>query len=1097
LAESLGKYLAEEKVVTFFLGAGASQSSGAPSTGQIYDALLTSYPDLEANVHLEEGLDAISEAQIENCIRPLFEDVRPHLGYLSLAGLAKSTRVLVANLNWDSGVENACDLEGVECASVVLDERNDLQAGLEQVKECLADQRFRVVNLHLHGRLGHGDIRLARKNTLSFHPDTTKLLWNYFFRHPTVVAGASLTGEYDVTGLLTSTAVEGHRQKKTPFWLFSRQAERTEHPEDAVATDLLSRNDSSLNFAGDPFVDFDRLMIEVLAQKTGRSLKEAFDDSGLAQPKSEEIVLPSPDLLREHLGGPRAGRVLVLVGERKIGKSTTARMLAHWISARFAGKVEIETHFHKGDCTRAVTALLSEKGGVAGPKIVIFDDPFGDSKGFDVSETFVKGLLKLVAIDGSPRVMLTCSPANWYQAREAHPDLGRLTDIVAEKPTEWYQGLDLAALADSPKSAAPVMVTRRVLEGVCSTPSRALAANRGVYPNHDDEVIAEKLRLLRELDGGVQEFLALVRFYELSRTVMPQIELANSLHASVEGVPACTLHMLKESKLDGEPHWQFAHYTDRAAFDGLYTERRESLFPAVVEVAYGRDTVKQVCEVWAVVAAVRAGEIEAIRKLADSSLVEWGPLILEEAANSKHSREKLEEILEILLAVRSKRDFWSLRELVYEMVRLWPELRGSAKAQAFLDEVLDDRERLGVYCVFEAILYFQEATHSGIWDDDQTLTELWERLSAARWDLIRDVEQYGTELALMIDALAWSRPPILLRRLRLWMEPMLDALEAHDESWKGAIALACLYHPDGVELFKDVGRDSPLADIRNLNEPQMAKAAEMVRWHFVHQSRGRALLIRRRLEPAIPELLRRVELSQRVPSNHARAIREFVTRMAGFSAHRGWAIHLGFNLLCTAGEFDDAFLGDLLEGAGERNDGIVTAALTYQIPNGALDEMQRYFSAPQNTELLLAYMLEGYQAKELFPSARVRVVPPRFMAGRSPQSVHRQLGTQWSGMLAELDDINLHDPAFPREVHEILVEASDLGHIHVDSMWEVMRYVSSGVYTPLASEVSRQLEDQALDNWLKGKCDLARVVVLVALEFDADRQLEIGDGPPA
>jgi hypothetical protein len=216
--------------------------------------------------------------------------------------------------------------------------------------------------------------------------------------------------------------------------------------------------------------------------------------------------------------------------------------------------------------------------------------------------------------------------------------------------------------------------------------------------------------------------------------------------------------------------------------------------------------------------------------------------------------------------------------------------------------------------------------------------------------------------------------------------------------------------------------------------------------------------------------------------------------MASFPAHRGWAVHLGFNLRCTAGEFDDEFLGAMVEAACEPDDGIVTAALTYQIPNGALDQMTKYFEEEENMELLLAYMLDGYKANELFRSARVAVAPPRFMAGRNPYEIHRQLNTRWGGMLATVDKDPNH-PAFRREVHDILIEASDRGHISRDAMWDLMRYVSHGVLTPLATEVSREPDDPELNIWLKDRSDLTRIVTSVALQIRTghEEQLDLGD----
>jgi hypothetical protein len=131
-----------------------------------------------------------------------------------------------------------------------------------------------------------GPIRLAPKRTAAFESKTIEVLWNSFFTHPTVVVGASLTGERDVTGMLTAASqrVEPKaKPKSNPFWIFSRQPEQTDSPDDPVAAELLSRSECELNFRGDPFVDFDRIMVEILAERTRRPVQLRAADGLTAQ----------------------------------------------------------------------------------------------------------------------------------------------------------------------------------------------------------------------------------------------------------------------------------------------------------------------------------------------------------------------------------------------------------------------------------------------------------------------------------------------------------------------------------------------------------------------------------------------------------------------------------------------------------------------------------------------------------------------------------------------------------------------------------------------------------------------------------------------
>jgi|GEM_PF-3306775 len=901
-----------------------------------------------------------------------------------------------------------------------------------------------------------------------------------------VVVGASLTGERDVTGLLAAASRGDSAQpKRNPFWLFSRQSERSDRPEDRVAAELLGRKESSLNFEGDPFVDFDRIMVAILAERSGIPLKEAFSQTRVRQPAPDELVFPAPALLREHLDreldNPER-KALVLIGERQVGKSTTARLLAHWAMIRANEPVRVKGYSGATECLAAAEAIATGGESVELADFLIFDDPFEHDPTSDASSAFETAVSAILDRENPPHVVITSSPSRWQRAMQAEPRLSELTAQVTAKPTDWYDSADLAALADGLDCRWPAMATRSVLEGVASTPSRLRSYVVGKYPPGEDDVIEDKLALLRALDDKPQKLLALIRFCELARTVVPQVELAAELERSLSEIPAIVRLMLRESELLEEPHLQFAHHTDRIAFDRLYLEKQKSLRSHVLERAYGRNVVDEVCNVWLAITSVRNDELKPLEQLSEKELLEWGTLLLEEASNGKDSRARVERVLKRLLALDDKRDFWALRELVYEVVRLWPKLHSSETARDFIGDVLVEDRRMGRYCLLEALLYFQGATHSALWDRDCLLGELWDLVTAARWTLIRDIEAHGDELALIFDAMAWATPPIGRRRLCAWLGPVVDALEA-EERFRGAIALACLYHPAGVELLRLVERDSPLANIGNLNEEQMEKAAELVRWHYIHQSRGRALLTRRRLEPASPDLLRRQANPQTVPKLEAETIKKFVQRMADFPHLRGWAIHLGFNLRCTVGEFKDGFLGPLVENAELQDLGLATAALTYWIPAGAHDQVQRYFAEDVNRKLLLDTMRDGHAVDGITTYTEGRLRPPRFMAGRMPHEVHMQLNTTWRGSLRQVHPTPVAAD-FPREVQRILVEASKEGFVDEESMWELLRHVQAGDLRPLDEARARgSWKKKELANWLRSRDHLTSVVISATLDI--------------
>jgi len=1092
-AGSAAKYVARKNIdtVTVFLGAGASISSGAPTTGTVKKALFEADEDKFGGDigEVSEKLHTVSKEIVKHTIEPLFDEVHPHLGYLSLAALSRHVRVLIVNLNWDSAVEDACEQVGMDqgkYASLVLDD------GVEKIKEHLENTDYRLVNLHLHGRLRpkRGEIKFGRRETLSFAEEQEKLVWSEFLSHPTIVVGASLQGEYDVSRLLGEASAKAG-DSNAPFWLFSRQAERTEEPEDRDVRKLLERHESESNFAGDPYVDFDRLMVSLLEASADRHLGRVFEGSDLAKPRQNSLVLPAPELLEGHLDGPSSGRMLAWIGERRVGKSTNARLVAHWATLRSECQGEVKFSSGRLDCARDAKRL-AEVMKASPQDFVVFEDPFGKDGEYEENAPFVEALEQLLGLEGAPRVMLTCCPSNWRRAKVRHDRLAAWAEEILAAPTRWYRGFDLAANADDPDSAYPAMVTRRVLEGVASTPARVAAAKNLRSASEDEEVIAEKLALLCEVPDAEKRFLAVVRFYELSSSVAPQSELIKRCfhEAEVEDPAGDAHHMLEHFKLDGDSFWRFAHYTDRAAFDRLYEDEGAPLLDDVLQHVYGEQVADSVCAVWQAISRARAGDLDLVEGLSLEDRREWGPLLLEEVANSFSKAHDLLPKLLMLLPDVEEHDFWSLRELVYEVVRLWPELHDSCEAVEFLEKVLHEDDRMGRYCVIESLLYFQDTTHSETWQRDERLMELWEKATAARWAIVKDVDRYGAELALIVDALAWYRPPLPAAELTRWVRPLILAAERASEL-KGAFALTTLYHPSAERLFREAGRRSPLDHVESLKEEQAAEAAAMIRWHYVHQSRARALLPRRRLEPANPDYLRRTEQSRHLPAEREAQARELITKMASFQPHAGWAVHLGMNLYWTAGKFDSDFLGQCVDLAGDDDLGLISAVATYAIPSGALDATKRYFDREENRRAHRRRLREGCEIAHPERELEVTVAPPRFNAGRDPHGMHRELGSKWLGALETLGENPSTDPDFASRVHAILRLAYEEKIIGLDAAVECERRVRAGDYE--AFEMLLQSPgnvDKKLQTWLnKNKKGLdeskefTRLVVLTALDL--------------
>ena len=313
IAESVG----ERDPLTFVLGAGASLSSGAPSSARVERRWMesdpTSFPDRQS---LLERIGELGDSQKINPIRSLFESVRPFIGYHCLASLAHARPVFVINLNWDDALEQACQAISVPFRHLTVDRKGDLVVNEEQEGEHkvitgreLNDQEPGLLTapsapgvycLQVHGKLDDpvSGIRFGIYHTLQFTPLVKRVLVKRFFTHPTVVVGASLRGEYDVVDLLRTLTEDSSELpgRLSPFFVFSRQETRTSDPTDKLMQHVLFKRSSEPNFRGDPAVDFDRLLLDLATRIQGSEFGSAFSKSA-SVPSLEELVLPSPKAL--------------------------------------------------------------------------------------------------------------------------------------------------------------------------------------------------------------------------------------------------------------------------------------------------------------------------------------------------------------------------------------------------------------------------------------------------------------------------------------------------------------------------------------------------------------------------------------------------------------------------------------------------------------------------------------------------------------------------------------------------------------------------------------------------------------------------------
>lgn len=1061
LVETLG----EAEPLTLLLGAGASRSSGAPSTEAVEASLRNRYRGrVKSRKELYEKLANEPESEKQAALRPLFENLDPYIGYHGLAALGRSRPVYVVNLNWDDAVTMACERLGVRCERVEYDD------GALTIKQKL--EAFKrggengVFCLHLHNRMGgEHAIRFATYETLSFGDELKELLAAEFFSNHTVIVGASLTGEHDVTDLLHGLVAKPKDSVMAyrPFWIFSRQAERSVMPVDRLLQHLLFQMKSQLNFVGDPAVDFDRMMLELASGLAGLAFPN-LPDARATVPVLNDLAIPSRDIIGPYLKG-ETRHALVIEGDARIGKTSAACVMQFLSQLCDDPEPEVRYADRPHACLRELRAFVTapRRGGPPN-RILVLENPFGTTGDYDENKQLVSLLRRFresCARRGSTRerLIITTRSSCWRAAIAKHGAVLSELPSTSLQAAKWYTEDELAAFLEARVHGTTPQARREIATGELTTPvaiEDAIKRTRGNSRRPD--VIAEKRAFLSVLDDDTAWCAVLSRLQELSPNASTEPPLCRELEHAADCY-ATIEHMVTCSTLDDCEYVTPAHSTDREAIDAFYAEHRERFEGRLQELRHVRGGTAAACQLWEAIRSARAGDLGPMWTLDDETRRDWMPAFLEETARAG----QMDATVELLEKVDLKdHDFWSLRELVFEVVRLWPALHASEHTHRFLHAVLADPTLKGRYLVLEAMLYLQAATYPDAWDLT-THAEVWDNVAAARWRLFHETDRAATalEIALMLDALVWCPPRIPEAETGRWLLALKEAAAAYSPL-AAAYLFSALYHPHGCSIFRtgDVPHPAQTFGQRDFTPAEAALAVQLIEWHFVHQSRARALRYRRDLEPAHAYLLHRGAShvpARTLPDELQARCRYLIEQLARFPAHAGWAIHLGMNIYATLGEFEADFLAPLVEQVGLADRGLVTAVMTYKTPSALRHALVNYFAEDENRNALLDAMGGAPVV------AGVGVSTPRFNALRSPGDIHSELELRWTEL--ERDELPVNDPpAFlaelQRSAHAALDRCKAAERVRLQRhVWTVVRRTRRGDYRMLDGLKGRDFDE--------------------------------------
>ena len=931
--------------IAFVLGAGASVSSECPKTtvvDEILSELILRWPGRT----VREVLYRVDQAQIQTRLAPLFEGASPYIGYLSLAALGRRRRVHVLNLNWDPMIERACRLLGVPCLAFDL-KRSPSQ---EEIQRALPEDGG-VLVAHVHGRLGE-ECRYDYLTTLKLDATEKAFVRRYFSPHPRVFAGVSLLGDSDLVDLLWN------EDAPAPTWYFGRG------PDDAAVADLRQVLPHRAEIVVGEDIDFDDLMVILL----GRVANFIWDDfrrgrEAIYLPSFSQIAWPKKTILRPFL----TARICPLVNGTRTGKSTVAHLLAY-LKTLWLDDVPSDECVRTFKGARQTVAALSPLT-AADSGVLVLEDVFGTTR-FDDNPTLLAEVERVAR--AAPRITMILSSRldRWQEAeRPAGPSVAGRTWQPRDK---WYAKERLIQFTKVVAPGDSSLIEAIDLDRL-RTPAQIADATRGLERTPEAQV-EEKLHVL-ERSEELALVATLVRLARFRSEPVTSAFIATRLGRTIDDIPFARA-FIHDFPFESGRCLTLSHDEDVEAVDRYLTARVGDAVAIDVIALLGVDVADAIAR-WATIQAAERGEVEAVMRAPAAVIIDVAPDILRAGWRN-------EQVVERLIA--APYDQWSLLDLAYELVRLWSRIGSSAHGQRLLDRILDDRTARGAYAVLEACLYLPHTASD----------EIWSRLNSRLWQLLDDAAA-AEEVALAVDALLW-RPPPPRRPAVQWLRAAEQKITTSDRRY-GLWRFVAAYHPGGAREM--IGHRTLVTDTTvGLDDEQHEFAAGLVAWHFIHQSRARALLSR---QPWVDKDFLCRSTYQSRQGEGADDVERLVRSLARQPFTAPWAFHVVCNIMSNPSAAP--ITGEIIEVASEAlaasppgHAGVVSAAATYESARTFERELQGYFAEAASREALLDALAGGMLIDDTI------VAPPRFVYALQPEVIYDICGVDWPALDALIAD---------------------------------------------------------------------------------------------
>ena len=219
-------------------------------------------------------------------------------------------------------------------------------------------------------------------------------------------------------------------------------------------------------------------------------------------------------------------------------------------------------------------------------------------------------------------------------------------------------------------------------------------------------------------------------------------------------------------------------------------------------------------------------------------------------------------------------------------------------------------------------------------------------------------------------------------------------------------------------------------------------AVEMVRWHFEHQTRNTAIMLRHRMV----DLSSLGRIGTRSANGTAVRPAHLLDALLQHSIGTGWVAVAGLNLMSTvpAGDFSDA-VNKALEAASADDPGLTSALIGYTIPDDCISVARSRFREIKNQAmdaLTQGISTRAADSVDFGWASDGVVAPPRFKLVRDPHRHMSRLGYRSRG----LESVNIimpgHADEFLTELHHHRAEL--LTRYPVDIVDSVLARVDAG-----------------------------------------------------